>query len=114
MKKLLLLTVVLSVPLSAVFGFGQKESLLDEPPPTPTELEEYAGGASGYGSRPASTGSAAEGEEEEELVLTVERAVEIARERNLDLKDQAVDLRIKERQADYAWNELVPSVQVSG
>ncbi|MFP4267621.1 MAG: hypothetical protein ACLFQW_06460, partial [Spirochaetaceae bacterium] len=112
MKKLLLLTVVLSVPLSAVFGFGQKESLLDEPPPTPTELEEYAGGASGYGSAPASGGSAAE--EEDELVLTVERAVEIARERNLDLKDQAVDLRIKERQADYAWNELVPSVQVSG
>ncbi len=48
------------------------------------------------------------------LSLTVDRAVEIAMHNNLQIKSSAIDTRIKERKADYAWNRFVPSVQVSG
>ena len=47
-------------------------------------------------------------------LLDEELAVRTALENNLQLKTEAVDLRIKERAADYAWNRFIPSVQASG
>ncbi|MFO7850011.1 MAG: hypothetical protein R6V67_08640, partial [Spirochaetia bacterium] len=108
MKKLLFFMSVFIVPAGVVCALGQRESALDETPPTAIELNEYA---SAEGSGKALRQEDAEGEE---LELTVERAVELAREQNLDLRSRDIDLRIKERQADYAWNELIPSAQVSG
>ncbi len=46
--------------------------------------------------------------------LTEERAVEYALENNLGLKSEEINVRIKERTADYAWNRFIPTVQASG
>src|SRR6056297_879994 len=46
--------------------------------------------------------------------LTEEKAVEYALENNLGLKSEAINVRIKERTADYAWNRFIPTVQASG
>lgn len=46
--------------------------------------------------------------------LTVEQAVETALNGNIQLKSQAVDLRMKKRDASYAWNVLLPSIQATG
>lgn len=48
------------------------------------------------------------------VTLTVDRAVKVAMNNNLQLKSSLIDTRIKERKADYAWNRFIPSVQVSG
>jgi outer membrane protein TolC len=46
--------------------------------------------------------------------LTVEEAVALAMESNMQLESSAIDLRIKERARDNAWNVFIPSAQVSG
>lgn len=47
-------------------------------------------------------------------VITVERAVELAMINNIQLASSAIDVRIKKRAKDLAWNVLLPGVQVTG
>ena len=47
-------------------------------------------------------------------VVTVERAVELAMQNNIQLASTAIDVRMKKRARDYAWNVFVPSVQATG
>lgn len=51
---------------------------------------------------------------EEERIITVEEAVELAMGNNIDLSSAAIDVRVKKRGKDFAWNVFIPSVQVSG
>lgn len=47
-------------------------------------------------------------------VITVERAVELAMTNNIQLASSAIDVRIKKRAKDLAWNVLLPGVQATG
>ncbi len=49
-----------------------------------------------------------------EKVVTIEEAVSLALENNVQLESNAIDLRIKERARDNAWNVFLPSAQISG
>jgi outer membrane protein TolC len=46
--------------------------------------------------------------------LSLEEAVELALASNLGLKSDAIDLSIKKRKADNAWNVIIPSVDLAG
>jgi outer membrane protein TolC len=50
----------------------------------------------------------------EKKTVTVDEAVELAMENNIQLKSSAIDLRVKQRDAAYAWNSFLPSVQATG
>ncbi len=50
----------------------------------------------------------------EKVSLTVQQAVERARQNGRTLKSAAIDLEIKERASKYGWNVLLPTVQVTG
>ena len=54
------------------------------------------------------------GDEPASRTLTVEEAVALAMESNMQLESAAIDLRMKERARDNAWNVFIPSAQVSG
>lgn len=47
-------------------------------------------------------------------VITIERAVELAMINNIQLASSAIDVRIKKRAKDLAWNVLLPGVQTTG
>lgn len=47
-------------------------------------------------------------------VITIEEAVDLAMENNIQLSSQAVDVRMKKADADFAWNVFIPSVQATG
>ncbi|HPX46849.1 MAG TPA: TolC family protein, partial [Treponemataceae bacterium] len=47
-------------------------------------------------------------------VLTIDEAVTLALENNIQLASQAIDLRMKKADADFAWNVFIPSVQATG
>ncbi len=47
-------------------------------------------------------------------IVTVDRAVELAMQNNIQLASTAIDVRIKKRAKDYAWNVFIPSVQATG
>lgn len=49
-----------------------------------------------------------------EKVVTIEEAVSLALENNVQLASSAIDLRIKERARDNAWNVFIPSAQITG
>lgn len=51
---------------------------------------------------------------QESVTFTVDKAVEYALKNSRTLKSADIDLEIKKRAADYSWNVLVPTVQVSG
>lgn len=46
--------------------------------------------------------------------ITVERAVELAMMNNIQLASSAIDVRIKKRAQDLAWNVFLPGVQATG
>lgn len=48
------------------------------------------------------------------ITVTVDRAVELAMENNIQLQSSAIDLRIKERSKKYALNVFIPTVQATG
>lgn len=50
----------------------------------------------------------------ETKTVTVDEAVALAMENNIQLKSSAIDLRIKQRDAAYAWNSFIPSAQATG
>jgi len=50
----------------------------------------------------------------EKRVLTIDEAVTLALENNIQLASQAIDLRMKKADADFAWNVFIPSVQATG
>ena len=50
----------------------------------------------------------------EKVSLTIQQAVECARQNGRTLKSAAIDLEMKERASKYGWNVLLPTVQVSG
>ena len=50
----------------------------------------------------------------EKMVLTVEEAVNYAKENSRSLKSANIDLQIKKRAKNFSWNVLVPSVQATG
>ena len=52
-------------------------------------------------------------EQEKVVVLTVDQAVECAKENSRTLKSAQIDLEIKERAAKYSWNVFLPTVQAS-
>lgn len=52
--------------------------------------------------------------EEPVVRLTIEQAVDYARENSKTLQSSAIDLEIKKRASSYSWNQLMPSVQVTG
>jgi len=48
------------------------------------------------------------------LVLTVQEAVELAMQNNIQLSSTAIDLRIKQRAWQTSWKVFIPNVQASG
>lgn len=52
--------------------------------------------------------------EEPVVQLTIEQAVDYARENSKTLQSSAIDLEIKKRASSYSWNQFMPSVQVTG
>lgn len=52
--------------------------------------------------------------EESVVRLTIEQAVDYARENSKTLQSSAIDLEIKKRASSYSWNQFMPSVQVTG
>ena len=52
-------------------------------------------------------------DDEKVLALTVDQAVEYAKERNRTLKSAQIDLEMKERASKYSWNVFLPTVQAS-
>lgn len=50
----------------------------------------------------------------EKMILTVEEAVNYAKENSRTLKSANIDLQIKKRAKNFSWNVLVPSVQATG
>jgi len=46
--------------------------------------------------------------------VTVEEAVNLAMENNISLASSAIDVRMKQRDNQYAWNVFVPNVQATG
>ncbi len=59
-------------------------------------------------------GAALSGEEAKPMTLTVDQAVDLALENNIQLTSAGIDLRMKKRDADFAWNSFLPSVQATG
>ena len=53
-------------------------------------------------------------ENEQSVTLTVEQAVDYALKNSRTLKTADIDLEIKKRESENAWNVLLPTVQVSG
>ncbi len=49
-----------------------------------------------------------------ERTVTVEEAVALAMENNIALTSAAIDVRVKKRGKDLAWNVFIPSVQATG
>jgi len=54
---------------------------------------------------------AQEQEQEKVMTLTVDQALDLARERSRTLKSAQLDLEIKERASKYSWNVFLPTVQ---
>lgn len=50
----------------------------------------------------------------ESLVLTIDKAVDLALESNLGLKSNRIDLEMKKRAAGLSWNKFIPTIQASG
>ena len=50
----------------------------------------------------------------EKMILTVEEAVNYAKENSRTLKSANIDLQMKKRAKNFSWNVLVPSVQATG
>lgn len=50
----------------------------------------------------------------EKMILTVEEAVNYAKENSRTLKSANIDLQIKKRAKNFSWNVLVPTVQATG
>lgn len=46
--------------------------------------------------------------------LTIEESVSLAMENNIQLTSTAIDVRMKKRDKDLAWNVFIPNVQASG
>lgn len=66
-------------------------------------------------SAPEATGSQSEQKEEIQATkITLEEAIEYAKKNSRTLKSNDIDLEIKARAADNAWNVLLPKVQLSG
>ena len=51
--------------------------------------------------------------QQEKMILTVEEAVNYAKENSRTLKSANIDLQIKKRAKNFSWNVLVPSVQAT-
>lgn len=51
---------------------------------------------------------------ESERTVTVDEAVALAMENNIALTSAAIDVRVKKRGKDLAWNVFIPSVQATG
>lgn len=49
-----------------------------------------------------------------ERTITVEEAVALAMENNIALSSAAIDVRVRKRGKDLAWNVFIPSVQATG
>lgn len=56
---------------------------------------------------------AQEQEQEKVMTLTVERAVELAKENSKTLKSAEIDLEMKKRASQYSWNVFLPTVTAS-
>lgn len=46
--------------------------------------------------------------------LTVTESVSLAMENNIQLSSTAIDVRMKKREKDFAWNVFIPNVQATG
>ncbi len=46
--------------------------------------------------------------------LTIEEAVELAVQNNLNLQVSGIELAAKKRSSDYSWNQFIPEVNLSG
>lgn len=53
-------------------------------------------------------------ETNEPKTVTIEEAVSLAMENNIQLSSSAIDVRMKQRDMNYAWNVFLPSVQATG
>ena len=62
----------------------------------------------------AQENSASTEKQQEKMILTVEEAVNYAKENSRTLKSANIDLQIKKRAKNFSWNVLVPSVQATG
>ncbi|MBP5447537.1 MAG: TolC family protein, partial [Treponema sp.] len=56
---------------------------------------------------------AQEQEQEKVMTLTVDKAVELAKENSRTLKSAQIDLEMKKRASTYSWNVFLPNVQAS-
>lgn len=50
----------------------------------------------------------------DQRTITVEEAVTLAMENNIQLASTAIDVRVKKREAENAWNVFIPNVMASG
>ena len=62
----------------------------------------------------AQENSASTEKQQEKVILTVEEAVNYAKENSRTLKSANIDLQIKKRAKNFSWNVLVPTVQATG
>ena len=46
--------------------------------------------------------------------VTIDEAVSLAMENNIQLSSTAIDVRMKKRDKDFAWNVFIPNVQATG
>ncbi len=66
-------------------------------------------------SEPAAANSQTEQKDESQATkITLDEAIEYAKKNSRTLKSNDIDLEIKARAADNAWNVLLPTVQLSG
>jgi outer membrane protein TolC len=92
-KKLRRATAILFAFALAIVSFAE-----DATPATPADITPAAQGAQPVESRN----------------VTLDEAVELALANNIQLASDAIDLRIKKRSSEYAWNVFIPSASVSG
>lgn len=46
--------------------------------------------------------------------LTIDESVSLAMENNIQLSSTAIDVRMKKREKDFAWNVFIPNIQATG
>jgi outer membrane protein TolC len=91
-------------------GQGEADPAQMEVPEGPEALEAYAAENLDV----EKVRALKESGEQQPLALTADEAVDYAVEHNLNLASTRIDEEIKRRQAAYAWNRFIPTMQVSG
>jgi len=107
-KGLIIVTLLVCISAFPLFAAGRQEA--ENIPPESLSGEEL----SVVTELMKGNESAAEADQASPMRLTEEAAVAYALDNNLQVKSSVVEMGIKKRAEDYAWNRFVPTVQASG